>query len=712
MTKIKLQKAIFLSFVTCTSLMASDVDLGTISVESSTIEVNSDLKTESSSVNIISEETIENVGSKNIIDILKTIPGMTNVARTGEILQFRFRGVGNQSFMGEEPGVAIIVDGVPVKSVSGGVRLNLQDIKTIKVVKGSASYLYGEAALSGAVIITTKRANTKNTSSIKAEVGSHGYKETEISTAHTLENFAFNLNGTYRKTDGYWTESEMWTKSVNGKFTYFLDDSSDVTFGADVTKKYDQTGSRGTVAGETEAKTNPKGDSDKGYTKDSGIDLNKYFVTYNKDFDNANLKVTGYKYEDLYDQISNPQDTDNDTSTSNVYVNESHDNLEQQGIKTEYTIEENKIASLIGLEYGEQKYTDKSKTLANYSSYNVRSRSTEKYYAGETSDTISEETTKAIYGEVKYGITEKLTTTVNARHNKQKKEYTTDKHDFDGSTWSDKVESNSNSFTNNAYRLGFNYNSSKAANIYTSVATGFETPDVSDLQETPSLKDQTSTTYEIGSRGVTKNSASYDVTVFQIDNKDIIAYEEGTYGFGSPMANVGDSRHRGLELSFKSDQKETFSYSLAYTYLRAKYTSHLPHIVSMQDRSSKTYDIVGNDIPRVSDHTINLFLNYRLTSNLKLISEIYAKSGYWADEMNTIKMDGYEVLNLQAKYDTKVSGNKLEFYFKIDNVLDEQYYRAAFLHRDKRGEQGIDREDLSLVVDPGRVYYTGVKYTF
>ena len=81
-------------------------------------------------------------------------------------------------------------------------------------------------------------------------------------------------------------------------------------------------------------------------------------------------------------------------------------------------------------------------------------------------------------------------------------------------------------------------------------------------------------------------------------------------------------------------------------------------------------------------------------------------------------MDGYTLLNLQARYDTKLFGNSLECFVKVDNALDNQYYRAAFLHSDKRGaadggtDDMISAEDASITVDPGRVFYAGIAYRF
>ena len=692
--------------------------LNVITVESSAITGNAISATESSSVSIVDEETMEIVGPKNLVEVLKTVPGMTSVARAGEMLQFRVRGVGQQQYMGEKPGVAIIIDGVPVMSQAGGITLNLTDIESVKVIKGSASYLYGDTALAGAIVITTKQPKNKSENSVRAEWGSYGYQEYIVGTNQATDAFALNLNAAYRYTSGYWVDSELWTKSLNGKFAYYIDDSSDITLGVDITDKFDEGGSRSVVSGETEAILNPKGVANSGYTKDSGVDLDKYFLTYTKAFGNdSRIKVTGYYYDDFYEQTSNPQDTDGNPATPDVYVKESSTDLTQQGVKAEYTYEGASVGSLLGAEFGEREYISSSKTLADYSSYNFRTASMENYYAGETSDTNSKERISALYGELKYSLTQRLTTTLNARYNVQKKEYVTDSFDFDGVTWSNNRVSQSRTFKNSAYRAGGTYRVATDTHLFANVATGYETPDVTDLEQTPYLKDQTSITYEAGVRGTASAAGglTYELSLYQMDNKDILGPVGGTYSFSDPMDNIGDSRHRGIELSLNSDHAKSFAFDLAYTYLDAQYTKHNPFTVQTDYTNTSvvtTYDISKNEIPRVSKHTMDLFLHYRATSQLTFISEIYARSSYWADETNLIKMDGYELLNLQARYMTKLGGNPLELFAKVDNLFDNQYYRAAFIHRDKRAPVGIDRDDLSITVDPGRVFYAGLKYLF
>ena len=135
--KIKYSLAAILVLST---LNASD-NLGTINVESSTIEnISIDLKTEASTINTIDEQTIEKIDPKNINDLLQSVPGITADVRNSAV-EIHIRGIGQQEFMWEDTGVAIVIDGVPVLQNGGKVKFNIDEIKSIKVIKGGAARL-------------------------------------------------------------------------------------------------------------------------------------------------------------------------------------------------------------------------------------------------------------------------------------------------------------------------------------------------------------------------------------------------------------------------------------------------------------------------------------------------------------------------------------------------------------------------------------------
>ncbi|UFH59706.1 TonB-dependent receptor [Sulfurovum mangrovi] len=726
MNKIKVGLVTSALLLGTSSTMAVE-DLGEITIESSTVNVLESSKTsEVSTVSFIDEQRIEEVGPKQLNEVLNQVPGVTADFQAHEEVEIHIRGVGQQEFMWEDTGVALIIDGVPVYTKSGSYRLNLSDIKSIKVIKGSASYLYGNTATAGAVIITTSRPKgSENKISLSTEFGSYKYRDHTAEVLHSGENYAVNLNMNKRTNDGYWTDSKDWSKSIGGKFTYYISDSSDVTLGIDRTKKYEQGGSV-SVSGVDEAKTNPKGDPATSFIQNETKDLNKYFLKYNKDFENGgNFVATIYNYLDKYEYDSSPQDTDLNGDPMDI-VPGSHNITEkkQKGLKAEYREAfGNKFAYMLGGELGDIKYTSARDTIASYLDDDNVS-----HYEGETSYTVDKQKLYALYSEFKYAFTGKFNTTFNIRHDIQTNGYDNLSYLYDDSTgWGTYGTELEKTYRNTSYRFGGVYNVSESNAFFANVSTGFRTPQVDKIQNNINLYDkgkidsvgnietQTSMSYEIGNRGKILGH-DYEVTLFQIDTKDIIGYEDGTYamsvGGSTYTTNIGDSRNRGLELSVKSDAAKQFSYNIAYTYLDSEYTKHNPIVHGRRVKTAGSYDVVGNELPRVPHHKLNIYSTYKATPQWRVISEIYAQSEYFADETNFIKMPGYAYLNLQTRYNMTVGGNHLELFAKVNNVFDTHYFRTVYYTSDKNKNGLFDDNDVSIRVDPGRMIYAGIKYSF
>ena len=129
-----------------TSINATEI-LDGISVESSTINDTFDQKhSEISSTSYITADDVEKINPKSVADILNTIPGVTSRLVGTDSLKIHIRGIDEQMYMGEKPGVAIVIDGVPVQETSGKINIDIDNIESIKVIKGGASYLYGNDA--------------------------------------------------------------------------------------------------------------------------------------------------------------------------------------------------------------------------------------------------------------------------------------------------------------------------------------------------------------------------------------------------------------------------------------------------------------------------------------------------------------------------------------------------------------------------------------
>lgn len=730
-----MNKKIYLSIVCALAINATASDLGTIKVESSTIDSKFDTKkTEVSTTTTISGENVDKAHTENLQQILQSIPGVTTEVKTGDSIKIHLRGVENQMYMGEKPGVAIVIDGVPVFERTGSVNIDLDNIESVKVIKGGASYLFGDDALSGAVIITTKKGAKYNNNFGAVEFGSHGYKKLLARSGYANEDLSFHLQASQKKADGYWEDSGYEAEYLNGKLQYYIDDTSDVTFGFEYSDR--QKDSHGTVGGETEAKTNPKsiynGNQDsRDYTRGYDVNLLKLFLTYSKDFDsNSNLLVNGYVYTDDTLYMSAPQTKDaNGVSDSSLDDNDyTYDNdyaQIQRGIKSEYRTSSNKFATLLGLDLRANSYENKSTYRVNQAlvSYprGVRTVTPDFYKAGDAkSDDTTDENVYAIYGEYKHQITQDLSATANLRYDLIKLDY----EDYLNNRYNE-------DFRIYSYRVGMNYKMIDNFDIFANYSTGFRAPTVAQLyagstsswgytQNNPDLDPEKSHNYEIGVRTLL-NEITYEAAIFQIDRKDFIMKTSGNYGSANNTNtdmwdNVGGARHRGLELSADGKAADKLSFNLAYTYLDAYYTKYDNYGIDLDGSAYLSnitfFNVTKNQIPRTSKHQVNLILDYLPMKNLKLSTEINAKSEYYADDLNQIKIPGQATLNLLVNYSNKVGDYEYSLFARVDNVFDKNYYSTARSSSDRNEDGVFNAEDLSITVNPGRVYTAGLSVKF
>ncbi len=734
-----------LSLIQSSPLFAQN--LGLIEVESTTIDDRfKNKRSEPSNIGVISGKEVDDAHTQNVQEMLQGIPGITTELQSGDSLKIHIRGIENQRYMGEKPGVAVVIDGVPVFERTGRVNLDMDNIESIKVVKGGASYLFGDDALSGAVIITTKRGANNQGYAVAAETGSHNYQKGLVRAGFGSDNANGHVQVSRRETDGYYDDSGSKADYLNGKFQYYVDDSSDLTFGLEQADRMKN--SHGSVKGVTAATNDPKStdvNSYNDYANHYRVDLAKYFLTYSRDVNETdNLMVNLYSFGDNTRFDSNPTSAD----PRKYSYNNDYKQI-QNGLKTEYRSSGEKFAWMAAADLRDNSYENNVSALVDL--YDRRGTLTDN--AGDKlSDDATGESVQALYGEVKFQLSDPLVITINARVDKIKYDYTSNLSSLDLGK----------SFNVNSWRLGGNYAMSSTVDIYTNISTGFRAPSVSQLfsgdisptgttDSNPDLTPEHAINQEVGLRTQTEifgDESEVDVAIFQIERDDYIMSSSGQYGDNDGTGNdkydnIGGIQNRGLELAIDSEVSTSLSWSLAYTYLDAKFTKYdnfnlglgnpyarttLTDCATMTDPTSQNcvihYNNTGNVVPRTSKHTVNLVMRYLPSSNWTLTGEVNSKSSYYADEINLLKMDGYSTLNLLANYDRKIGNNLWSFFVRIDNVFDEQHYNTARATGDAKtvdsDNDGIydtydgvfNEEDLSIVVNQGRTYTAGLTVNF
>lgn len=724
---------IALSLALCASLSLASEDLGLIHVDSTTIDDRFEArKTEVSNIAEISGEKVDNSHVENIQQVLQSVPGVTTEYSGGDTLKIHLRGIENQVYMGERPGVAIVIDGVPVFERTGKVNIDIDNIESIKVIKGGASYLFGDDALSGAVVITTKRGAKHANNYATIERGSFNYQKIVARTGYANDDFSMHIQASQRKGDGYWEDSDYDTKYANGKLQYYIDDTSDVTFGFEKSKR--KKDSHGSVTGVTQAATNPEskdngtGDG-RDYVRHFDVDLTKLYATYAKDFyDNSNLLTSIYQYSDTTDFMSAPQKwtaaavpvavTDND-----AYTTKNHYEQVQRGIKGEYRTASTDLATMTGLDLRANEYKNYSIYVLDHKSSGSAAAWNKAKLAGTvSSNNITDENVYAAYGEVKKAINEELTVTANARY---------DVLTYDFSDSIDNIERKT-AFRVPSFRMGATYQLSDKTALYSNISSGFRTPTIQQMfsgdlnvygaptTNNPDLKPEQAYNYEIGIRGK-RDWFDFDATMFMIERKDYILSTIGQYKSGSsgnPPAskydNIGGVRNTGIELALNTDKQEPLFFTAAYSYIRAKFTQYENYYLYLESPTNTLthYRLSGNTVPRVPKHQLNLTANYRANESLMFTGEMNAKSNYYADEMNQFVMPGYAEFNLLATYAKKFGDYNVQFFGRIDNVMDTQHFNVARANGDSNQDGSYNAEDISIVVNPGRVFTLGMSVTF
>ncbi|MFT7861075.1 MAG: TonB-dependent receptor, partial [Sulfurimonas sp.] len=466
---------------------------------------------------------------------------------------------------------------------------------------------------------------------------------------------------------------------------------------------------------------NPTSKGETGYATDYDIDLTKLFLTYSKDFDHgANLMAQIYQYDDTTKNQSAAFDSNGD-GVKDDHRYASYAQTIQRGLKSEYRIDGTTTAGMLGLDIQRNKEKKNSKYRVEYTG----GWPSTTHPVGEVkSDTSSDEDINAIYAEVKYGFTKELTVTLNGRYDNIKYDYT---NNLNGENWK-------KNFNEGSYRAGATYALDPKLTVFTSFSTGFRVPTLAQIyaddlasygsyENNLNINPEKTYNYEIGLRQQI-NGFSYEASLFELRRNGAITKNGGNYvtdptpGVATQYGNFADIRNRGFELALKSDKKEDLYFIFNYTYLDSQYTRFDTYKLVLTDPVSGdsflegTCNLAGHRVPRTSKHTFYLELDYKATPKVLLTADFNYRSAQYADDMNRVKVAGYGIMNLRAKYNTKLAGIDVEMFGKVENFFDKQYYMMPRVTGDRNDDGLYDYRDMGLTMDPGRKYLAGLSAKF
>ena len=155
-------------------------------------------------ISVITAEDIRQMGARDLMDVLRRIPGMEIMQDAWAVPQIAVRGLQSES----SAGVKILLDGHALNDpLTGGATefyadLPLQNIRRIEVLRGPASALYGANAFVSAVNLITKSAAEINGAEVALGFGSFNTWQPSIMFGKRLQELEISLYADYFRTAG------------------------------------------------------------------------------------------------------------------------------------------------------------------------------------------------------------------------------------------------------------------------------------------------------------------------------------------------------------------------------------------------------------------------------------------------------------------------------------------------------------------------------
>jgi len=251
-----------------------------------------------------------------------------------------------------------------------------------------------------------------------------------------------------------------------------------------------------------------------------------------------------------------------------------------------------------------------------------------------------------------------------------------------------------NAFDHISPKIGINYNLSHNIGFYGNFSVGFAPPMFSQLYKAvtvPLLKPSNYDNFELGGWLSFNGDNGYvDISAYRsMGNYEIVSVilADGT----SQDQSTGATRHEGIEYSFRY----SFLNQLDIRFNAASSVHKFVHYINGTD----VYN--GNYMTLAPKFVSNSELIWRppFLKNFRIGLEWEKIGKYWVDELNTKEYDGYSIFNIRTGY----RFNRFNIWVNVLNVENDLY--AVRVTKSSYGTRSI-----SYVPGPRRSVFFGMEY--
>ena len=584
-------------------------------------------------VQVITSGEIARAGHRNIVDVLQKQAGVfvRELSGNPSSAQLSLRGFGANSF----GRVLILVDGErlnnPDMSSPNLLRIPLQSVQRIEILRGSQTVLHGDFASAGVInIITADAASAEPVTTLAASAGSYDTYGTHVGTRGVFDDgVTYLANADWNKSGGYRVNGDYETYDLNATVAKQWEDARSLSLSAFY---HDSTyGMPGALTWQ-QFKANPRQSAspdDESEMKSWGMNLGG----------SAALGADGKLAANL---TASRREIDSEFIGSSF-----HSDLASEIDSYAFTPRYRLDADLAGHEnrvtVGSDLRLDRSSSALHGVSYGFPYASVWDY----------DRTSWAGYAQDEFFLTETLSFAVGAR----------------GERYFNRISSanGTDSYSDNegAYDAALLYRPREDVKVFARAARYYRAPFVDEVVgwggvPNTSLEPETGLTLETGAEVVLAKEWTAAATVYQMDTRDEIYYHLDAMGAGSNINAPDDTQRQGAETSLRWDRADVGSAALSYDYVRAAFTEG-------------AFD--NNIFPMVPRHTLSLSGEAYATHEVALLGGVrYVTSQYldtdFANRQEQLKAFG--LLDLAVRYEpARLKG--LRLLAGVDNVLDKEY---------------------------------------
>jgi iron complex outermembrane recepter protein len=597
------------------------------------------------SITALTSDFLDDVLISETRNIQFVTPGLTWAAQ-GPFSQPTIRGIGSTATaMGNSPNVALYVDGVYNSMQMGGL-FKFHNVERIEVLKGPQGTLFGRNATGGAIQIITKNPGHETDLRVSGGFGDYGMLEgSAYATTGLTDRVAADLAVSYLKDDGYYKDivtgddlAKRRQVAARSKFLWTPTDTIDIVLALFHQEHRDTSpyatqavpGARLAALAQDPDTPQPTRPFRVAHTFPPLIESRQTMANLNANFQigEVNLQsITAFTKQSA-DAIA-----DGDGSIlQRLSFDFTHEN---ESTQQEFILTPASADGKLFWTAGVFLLRDDN-TLAK-----------QRIFVGTTAivgaQTEVDTEAWAVFGEVSYDLTDRLTGILGVRYSDEKR-----KSPGASVSWSD-----------TSPRVSLVYALNDNVNVYATYSQGFKsgTFDAGELVDPEEIQ-----AYEIGVKG-DHGRFRYSAAAFYYDYTDIQvqAYIADSTAI-TRIQNAAEAEIWGFEAEIVASLTDSLRLRLGGSIMDAEYTDFpgatvfnpLPQGGNVQARE----DVSGNKMIRNPDWTMNVGLDYSTmvqNGELRLTANAFFSGGYYWDVQNRLKEDSYEMVNARASWTTPSS---------------------------------------------------------